>query len=291
VKTKTIVIFVTIVVVLISGIVGIFLYNSMIEENSVNNAVISFKNLAMATEDSKVFLDDLSIYRKFRFTLIYDVTGGSIPLSCRDFSLIVKIEDFQIGSTRINNFILQTGSESKTETYILDLSSLSSNDISYVKKEFYDFNKEIKVEVQGSATINASAKSKNINPQISKYFLFDSPQITIGRVYWEKTYASIGEVVNFHVELSNPYRAHETYGTLKVEVIDDYGYGYGYTTLRQSYSGPMSLNVGQSRDYVQPFTVFSAGSIRGWFLKVYWNGNLLYTMDLDSPPELRHPWT
>lgn len=297
-KVKTIAILVTILAS-VGGFLGILLYNNLVnqaslanEENSVNSAEISFTSLALGASNSQVFLSDLTTYRKFEFVLSYTTSGGSILLTCRDFVLTVKIEDLNIGSIRISDFLMQSGSQGKTENCTLDLSHTSTNDLSYVQNKLYKpYHEELKVEIQGSATINASTKARNISPQISRYFLLESSQIALGNVYWEKTYASTGEAVNFHVEYSNPYRASQTYGMLRVDVINDFGYGYDLPRICMTDSTVVSLNAGRSRDYIQPFTVFNATKIRGWFLKIYWNELLIYTMSHDSPPELRrYPW-
>jgi hypothetical protein len=119
-----------------------------------------------------------------------------------------------------------------------------------------------------------------------------SLSIALGNVYWDKTSASLGETVSFHVGFSNPYRATQTNGTLRVDVMNDWG--YGKETLYQTYTHSVSLNAAKSEEYREPCTLPTtdwdqwATIYRGWFLKVYWSGTLIYTMGLDSPPELRH---
>lgn len=271
------------IIVLLSGIIGgtvCYLYYS------VNSASISFMDLTLETSDSQTFITDLFTYEKFRFTLVYDVTGGYIPITCKDFILDIKLEDLKVGSVQVDDFQTSGLSKRYSKTYLLDLSDLSQNDLYYVYDKFYS-KKELKVGVEGSATIDAIVSSKKVTPIITKYILFGSPSINLVEVYWDKTLAQAGESVDFHIEVSNTYRGSQISGTLEVIVMEDIIWWSDEEASTYSFS--VTLDAGRSSGYNDSFTVYRKQDVRGFYLRVYWERNLIYEMENGSgyPPRLK----
>ena len=144
----------------------------------------------------------------------------------------------------------------------------------------------MKVEVEGSAIINAIVTSKRVNDVISKYFLLTSPAINLISASWDKTLAADGETVNFHVSISNYYREQYVSGTLKVVVVE-YSGGWFNDKDVQSYSFSVSLDKGKSASYVGSFTVYRHLLGHGFYLKVYWQEKLIYEMTKTYPPMIQ----
>lgn len=270
------------IIVLAVGIVGAtfsYLYIS-----SGNLADIVFTYVTLEASDSRTFLTDLLTYKKFKFTLTYYVLGGPVLVTCKDFTLDVKIEDLNVGSVQIDDFQISGWSNINTETFLLDLSDLSSDDLDYIVSKFYDYGEELMVEIEGSATIDAVVSSKKVTSKVKNYLPLGSP-ITLVDVYWDKTSATSGEAVSFHVTVRNKHRAYTTYGTLEVIVTED-TYG-SFDKDVETYSFSASIHPKQSSDYRGFFTVYK-GSIdtRGFYLKVRWEGKQIYEMGDGYPPRL-----
>ena len=160
-----------IIVIILAGIaVGTVFY---LYSFSGQKADIHFVDLTLDTSDSQTFLTDLRHYKKIKFTLTYWLTGGYVSVTCRDFTLNVEIEDVSVGEIKIDDFEIIGWWSNKTETFILDLSDLPSNDLNYIVNKFYDHKEELYVKIEGSAIINAVITSKEVNPSINKYFLLN----------------------------------------------------------------------------------------------------------------------
>jgi len=278
-KRKTIALIV-IVVILITVVILCYTYYS-----SGNQANISLVDVTLEASDSQAFLSDLMTYKKFKFTITYDIYGGFLPVTCKDFILNVKIEDLNVSSFQISDFQISSGELRNTETVLLDLSDLSYDDLSYIRNKFYDYEEELKVDIEGSATIDAIVFSKRITMSLTKYFMLKTfPSINLVSVNWDRTSAQQGETVDFHVVVSNPYRGSAISETLTVIVREDISWAYDKDV--GTYSLSISLDVGQTSDYSDSFTVYKNYDTRGFFLKVYKRGTLIYEMGNDYPPRL-----
>lgn len=272
---------IVILAVAVAGGTYYYLYYS-----SGSKADISFINVTLEASDSWTFRSDLLTYKKFKFTLTYDVVGGFVPVTCKNFILNVKIEDLNVGSVKMDDMQILGEWKRNTKTVVLDLSDLSANDLWYVRDKFFDHEEELKVEIEGSATIDAIVLSKRVTPSLIKYFLLKTfPSINLVNVNWSKTSAQAGESVDFHVMVSNPYRGSQISGNLTVIVREDISWAPDEDV--RTYSFSVSLDAGQSSDYNDSFTVYKNSDTRGFFLKIYWFGVLIFEMGEGYPPRLR----
>lgn len=250
---------------------------------SGNNADISFENLALDDFDSQSFLNNLTINKKFKFNLTFKISGGIVPVTCKDFVLNVKLEDFTIGSVKLNDFDIN-GEKNETKTILLDISAQSSDELSSIRDNFYDFNEELKVQVEGSGIIDAIILSRNFSASITKYFLLGSPLINLVEASWNKTIADAGEIVNFHVTILNKYREKHIFGTLTVTIEEDITMWVDQDI--KTYVFPVSLNKSESSEYTDSFAVYKNLNTRGFYLKIFWEGDPIYEMEESYPPRL-----
>ena len=123
-KKGTIGLILTIFIVVVVGSTIYYVYSA-----SGSSADIKFVGLSLESSTSQTFLSDLLSFKKFKFTLQYDVLGGFVPVNCRDFTLNIKIEDLEIGSVELDDFQISGWWNRKTETILLDVSHLSATDL------------------------------------------------------------------------------------------------------------------------------------------------------------------
>lgn len=268
--------------IVVGAIVGTYYY---LYYTSGNRADIKLIDLTWEAVDSQTVLRDLLTYKKFRFTLTYDVLGGFVPVACKDFTLTFKIEDLDVATVQLDDFQISGWWNRNTESVPLDVSNISSIDVQYIQNKFYNYKRELKITVESSATLDAAVTAKTVKQQLTKYFLLGSPSINLIDVYWGEPSARAEEAVDFHVILSSPYRETQIAGNLTVVVRED----VFLESDRDVKTFPFSVSLAsrQSADYSQPFQVYKDFlSTRGFFLKVYWEGEQIYEMEEGYPPRL-----
>jgi hypothetical protein len=269
-------------IIAVSSIISIFvIYNF-----SVNSAQINLINLELNYNDLNNFLREFNTYKKLSFKIGYDFVGGILPINCKNITLTVFLEDLEVGTSIIGGSKVSSGTNRETRSIVLDLSILQPNDRSYILNKFNTYHHELKMKVIGTAFFEAPINSASYTTSIETCKLIGKPSIDLEYIYWEKTTANSGEPVYFSVGVKNPYRQNIAYGTLKVEVWQDYGYGNFGIDLQKSYSYTVSVETGQTKVFRDSFTVFRSFTNKGFLLKAYWNEELIYWMEEDFPPRL-----
>ena len=233
-------------------------------------------------------LEELLLTRVIDIDLYIDVTGhGMVSIPVRTVSGQIYIEGVYMGSVinREGFIIPSKGTRTIHLVFRLDLSDVSIGDVKQVFDSIMKHEGEAEIKFEGYVepiiffipiTVPLSQKS---------YFLLTSPKPAVLYASWDSPQADIGEIVTFNVAIKNPYRGTKIEGELKIVVIEDVK--LGPDKYAEVYDYTLTLTPNEEKSISGSFKVYSELNTRGFFLKVLWNSEEIYTQQDTYPPRLK----
>ena len=223
--------------------------------------------------------------RKVDLDIYLRVTGrGPLTVNVKAFSARIYIEDIYAGVIRsFEGFSIPAGGSRTVHLILtLDLSSVSLGDIQRIVSVLSAG--EVKISLEGWVDVIVLFTTITVPFSHTRYMLVGSGQPEVDSALWDVTEASAGEAVGFTVVVRNKYRGASISGKLTVVVMEDIAWGFDKEAAR--YDFQIQLGAGEIRQVSGTFTTYAHSNTRGFYLKIYWNGNLIYEMSSAYPPRL-----
>lgn len=226
--------------------------------------------------------------RQVDIDLILEVEGhGFIPATVKSLKADIFLEDTYLGSLSTDEqfTIPSTGTTTATFNCLLDLSSISFDDILRVAGTVPAHNFEIKTAINGNFELVLLIIPVKIPFSATSYTLTYSDAPEVSHLAWGSTSCEVGDTVDFSVTVKNVFRGSIVTGELVVSVREDVSLGSDLNA--QSYRYPISLSPGQIDTVSGSFELYSGDSTNGFFLKTYWGSDSIGEQSSSYPPRLR----
>jgi len=257
-----------------SGYLGLFYYSAV-------SAEFTLQSVSLESN----FLDVL-LSGQVELTLNIKVAGkGPMDITCKSFNFDIYVEGVYVGNAILTEgFVIRSGGvDTFPVTLTIDLPSTFEG-ITQIVSSIEEHNGEVHIEIDGWVDVVVAVFTLTIPIHYDDYILTSTPIPDVTQAYWEEDSASEGESVNFYVEIQNVYHEESLDGTLKVVVREDIELFPDEDAA--TYTFDVTLSPGESETYSDSFTVYKDANTRGFFLKVYWEDELIYEMPSDYPPRL-----